>query len=253
MSAFIFGTAYIDSPQRAELVQMWIELNLHRNPEFPLVLIDSASDPMWRAMVPQSSDVQIHTVADGDPLPRLTPGLNWIDFPENLGHLSMHGVDGWGRAFCRGVELGLQHNYDYVINIETDLLFRPHIAQILQDVQIKDIEFLSGWERGHRFIENCICFMKTDYLRRTDFIGRYDWHAQKPGYPWPEQRMEMLTSDVLLVKPWQGLRDDFSQCASEHIPYLDYITHAHEPELYYQFLLPLMPPGWLPPSQRVGT
>lgn len=250
MRAFIYGTEYIQNPQRAELVQMWIELNQYLNPEFPLVVIDSGTDPIWRALIPQTRDIEIHTVKEGDPLPPLQPGLNWINFPENLGHLSVHGVDGWGRAFCRGVELAIAQNYDYAVNIECDLLFRPKVIDVLKMQHDKQIKFLTAWERYHHFMENCICFMNVDYLRRSDFIGRYDWRAQRQDSRLPELRMEDLTMDELFIKPWRGLRDNYNECRPEHIPQLDYLTQTRDSRLYYLFMQQIMPDGWQPPSQR---
>lgn len=249
MKAFIFGTAYIENPQRAELVQMWIELNEFLNPEFPLVIIDSASDPMWRNMALGGRNVEIHTVKEGDPLPPLKSGVNWIDFPENLGHPSIHGVDGWGRAFARAIEIGIAQNYDYVINIESDLLFRPKVMDVLKEQHDKQIKFMTAWERSYGFMENCICFMQTEYLRAIDFIGQYNWRVHRPDRL-PELRMEDITMKDLYVKPWRGLRDDFGHCQPEHVPNLDYLTHAHDQRLYYLFMEGIMPAGWKPPSLR---
>ncbi|HRJ12160.1 MAG TPA: hypothetical protein PKW15_02830, partial [Alphaproteobacteria bacterium] len=229
---------------------MGIELNAYLNPELPLVVVDSASDPIWRNMIPALREIEIYTVKDGDALPPLRPGLNWIDFPENLGHPSTHGVDGWGRAFCRGIEIAIAQNYDYVVNIESDLLFRPKVMEVLQIQQQKQIKFMTAWERTYGFMENCICFMETRYLRDHGYIEKYGWHEQKKGAVLPEQHMENILRDELFIKPWMGFRDDFSKVQPEHLPHLDYLTHAHDHRLYYLFMQQIMPSGWQPPSQR---
>lgn len=250
MQAFIYGTVYLQDPQRAELLQMWIELNQFLNPDLPLVIIDSGTDPMWRSLVPSAQGIEIHTVKEGNPLPPIKPGINWIDFPENLGHLSAHGVDGWGRAFCRGVELAIVQNYDYAVNIECDLLFRPRVMDVLKFQQQSKLKFIAAWERNYNFMENCICFMDVDYMRSHDFIGKYDWKAQHQQSRLPELRMEDILYDDLLIKPWRGLRDDAGKLQPEHMLHLDYITHAHDQRLYYVFMESIMPQGWKPPSLR---
>ncbi len=250
MKALIYGTVYIQSPERAELVQMWIENMLFINPDFPIVLIDSATDPLWRELIPQTRHISIHTVAEGDPLPELQLGLNWIDFPENLGHLMVHNIDGWGRAFCRGIELAITQNYDYVVNIESDLLFRPNVTDILKQMDEKNIKALCGFERNYGFIENCLCFMNTQYLKDIDFIGQYDWKAQTQENLAPELRTELLLGKEMFVRPWLGCRDDFGRVTVEQVRQFEYITHAHDQNLYYEFMKTFMPTNWAPPCER---
>ena len=249
MKAFIYGTVYLENPQRAELVQMWIELMQHINPEFDLLLVDSFTDPLWLNFVPSMKGVTVHSIKEGDPLPPLQKGVNWITFPENLGHLSKHGIDGWGRAFCRGIEFAIQHDYDYVINLESDLLFKLPVQGLLETVKKHCIGCLSCIDPHYFFMENCVCFMDVKFLKERGFIENYDWKNRKPQ-PLPEYICEAILAPKLFYKRFIGCRDDFGNVKEDQVTGFDYITHAHDQKIYYAFMKKNMPDGWMPPSQR---
>lgn len=249
MKAFIFGTVYLQDAARAELAQMWIELMQHLNPEFDLLFVDSFTDPLWRSLVPSLKDVPVHTIKEGDPMPPLQKGVNWITFPENLGHLSQHGVDGWGRAFSRGVQYAIDHNYDYVVNLECDLLFKPKVMDLLNVVKQHGIGTLSCVDPHYFFMENCICFMDVNFLKERGFVQNYDW-KNRQQQPLPEYVCEAILNPKLFYKRFIGCRDDFGQVKMEDVVKYDYITHAHDQNLYYAFMKQNMPAGWVPPSQR---
>lgn len=268
--AFIFGTIYVDEPYKAELVQMWIELNQKLNPEYDLLIIDSQSDRLWSSMIPGAKDVPVHVIKEGDPLPSLQPGVNWIDFPTPGGHQNFNGVDGWGRAFSRGIEYAIQHGYEYAVNIECDLLFRNPVTPILDQMDAHKLNVVSTNVKYNKFfpqdwMENTIVFMRTDYLKRIDFIKKYnwngDWSHDKKLYV-PENRCQWIFGDDLFYKPWHGVRGDGGV---EHIKLLsdvenmDYLMHAQYAlnfqdgatmEIYYHFMRKYVGQDWIPPSQR---
>jgi hypothetical protein len=43
MSTLIFGTTYIDSPDREHLTHQWLMLTRHLNPDCDILMVDSAS------------------------------------------------------------------------------------------------------------------------------------------------------------------------------------------------------------------
>lgn len=265
---FIFGTIYVDSPMKAEFMQMWIELNQKLNPEFDLLVIDSKSDRVWFNLIPGIKDIPIHVVPDGDPMPPLERGLNWIDFPDNMGHHNQNGVDGWGRAFCRGIEYAIQHDYEYVINIECDMFFGKPAMPVLNQMDKHQLNFVSTGLKyspfPDYFMENTIMFMRTSFMRDVDFIKKYDWRKDwtKAGRAWdiPERRMETILGEEIFYKPWDGVRGHGGHAALKNtsdVQYLDYIMHAEHTklhpqpmELYYAFMRKYMGQDWIPPSQR---
>ncbi|HCM83643.1 MAG TPA: hypothetical protein PKW15_00660 [Alphaproteobacteria bacterium] len=266
--AFIFGTMYIDAPYKAELVQMWIELHQKLNPEYDLLIIDSHSERMWLDLIPAIKNIPIHEIKEGDPLPPLQRGVNWIDFPEGAGHQNFNGVDGWGRAFSRGVAFAIQHDYEYVVNLECDLLFRNPVTPILDQMDTHHLHVLSTNIKYNKFfpldwMENTIMFMRTSYLREKDFIRRYDWNGNwtrdNPLYV-PEHRCKAILEPEVFYKPWQGVRGDggidlITQLSD--VEEMDYIMHVqHAPnypqplELYYHFMRKYMGQDWIPPHRR---
>jgi len=258
--AFIYGTIYVDDPQKAELTQMWIELNQHLNPDFDILIVDSQSNKSWLGLIPAMQGVPIHTVAEGDQMPPLQRGVNWIDFPENMGHLNFNNLDGWGRAFCRGIDYAIQHDYEYAVNIETDMLFGVPVSDVLGQMDAHKLNIISTDMKytpfSHNYMENAIVFMRTSYMRQVDFVKKYDWRAQDknaPGFEIPEQRCRTLLEPEVFYKHWNGIRrlagaEDLKD--ENKIKDLVYMMHAEDQEYNYYFMRRYMPPGWQPPSWR---
>jgi hypothetical protein len=62
------------------------------------------------------------------------PRLQVYRFPDNIGHLARGGKDGWGRAFCKGLEMAIDGQYDYVVHIEGDSLFKRPVLPIIRQM-----------------------------------------------------------------------------------------------------------------------
>src|SRR5579872_7105927 len=107
----IFGTSYIADQQAKWLLQQWAAVTRKLNPDADMLVIDSASPVQFRLV-----DLDIRS----------------LGFTDNVGHLSRTGRDGWGRAFCFGLETALREKYDYAVHIECDLLFARPVAPIIK-------------------------------------------------------------------------------------------------------------------------
>ena len=58
-------------------------------------------------------------------------GLEVLQLGDNIGHLKLTGRDGWGRAFCAGLQRAIDGRYDWAVHIETDLLFARPVADVI--------------------------------------------------------------------------------------------------------------------------
>lgn len=212
----LFGTCYVDSPDRAELTRKWAALMLRLNSDCDIWLIDSKS-PM---------------------LPTLDQNVRVFSFAENIGHLSRPSVtpgkDGWGRAFCKGLQKALDGLYDYAVHIEADSLFRRQVMPICRDmrrdgIKVASIPVLSGNRVLRDWVETGLMFFDVRYLRQVEFIKKYDW-PNRQVRPTPEAVVLKILGNDLRWMPWKGIRQD----KSPHISHkniaaagYDWITHFH--------------------------
>lgn len=217
----IYGTSYIATPERMELTKLWAKLCAKLNPDCDLLLVDSAS-PF-------------------DPMKFMPENLLWIRrFHDNLGHLNAGGGDGWGRAFCYGLQFGIDEGYDRIAYIDADILFAKPVGPIFDKMERNGVKVSCPLDMNFQFLENGIVFMNPEYMRDIRFIERYDW-PNSPQMPLPERRFELLLEDALFTLPLRGCRNDFdlvtmANCREAFPWSWDYLTHAKDFNLYYRFL-----------------
>jgi hypothetical protein len=84
-----------------------------------------------------------------------------------------------------------------------------------------------------QWIETGLMFFSVDYIKQTNFIGKYDWPNRK-ATPTPERWIRMavlsgLDTDKLRIMPWKALRADKNQITVDNIAELDldWVTHQH--------------------------
>jgi SAM-dependent methyltransferase len=207
----IFATTYIDSEPRALLMRQWTDLHTRLNPDCDFLIVDSAS-PMASALPAQ---------------------CRVVSFSDNIGHLSRGGRDGWGRAFCRGLQEAIDGGYDYVVHVEGDSLFRLPIRTIIENM-VRDktdvastpvvgtARVMAGW------VETGLMFFRVGYLRDSKFIENYNWPARRVT-PTPEIVIGRLLGDRCKMMPWKALRGDKNQITHQNIVSLnlDWVTHCH--------------------------
>jgi Methyltransferase domain len=230
-STLVFGTFYVDSPDRDNLTDLWKKLHLALN----------ASSCDFLAVDSQSP---ISKFADWHPYDGKRHRRMYFNFPDNIGHLSRArttaGKDGWGRAFCKGLEIACELGYEYVAHIEGDSLLRLKVADVVRQMKDDGTECASTNVRGMKhqeletqWIETGLMFFSTDYLKRSDFVRRYDWPNRRVA-PTPERyiRLEILNKgcDHLRIMPWKALRADKNTITNDTIVGLDldWITHQHD-------------------------
>jgi hypothetical protein len=242
-STLLFGTFYIDSPDRDQLTDLWIKLHTTLNPDCDFLAVDSQS-PIQKFVG--------WTRYDGRRRPRM-----YFNFDDNIGHLSRRlvtqGRDGWGRAFCKGLEIAVKLGYEYAAHIEGDSLFRLSVSNITEQMKLEGIDCVSAKVNGlinsgaeHQWVETGLMMLSTDYLRRSNFIQRYDWPNRRVT-PTPERfiRQNILERDLnknqFRIMPWRAWRADKNKINKNNIISLnlDWITHQHdsgEQDVYRRFV-----------------
>lgn len=212
MKTLIAGTSYIKDQHALWLAQTWVALGKSLNPDSDLLLVD--------------------TPAPFDPVVELDcdSRLAIRQFPDNIGHLTSTGRDGWGRATMEALSYAIQHDYDYVALLDADLIFcqsSEAIFRMMEDehrvaCSVRCPEY--GWLEG-------IFFFNVRWLRATNFIRRYDWPNMQFGQL-PELIMESLIGADLYLLPLLGSRDDGQRVTPESARDLVWLTHNHDPETY---------------------
>ncbi|WP_217577333.1 methyltransferase domain-containing protein [Mesorhizobium sp. GbtcB19] len=220
----VFGTVFTDTPDKQRLAAQW--QTLHRSVNgwnVDLLLVDSAS-PL--------------------PLPLVEDGVQEYAFPDNIGHLARGGADGWGRAFCKGLEIAVDGQYDYVVHVEGDSLFLKPVLPIIRRMLADGIKAASvpvaGTKRQETgWAETGLMFFSVDYLWQSKFIERYAWRERRPR-PFPEQAIFDLLGEDLVMLPLNAERGDRGQITGANAAGFDWITHC-APEALDAFVEAAMP------------
>lgn len=220
MRSIIVSTSYVKDYKRMLLVELWGKLTKKLNPDTDIVVFDSAS-PM-------------------DPTPVLEPlGITVHRFPENVGHYSINGVDGWGRAYTTALDYAVDRGYDYVNYCDSDILFNTPIDGILDRMRHANVVAACPMDPVHLFIENGLMFFKCQYLKDSEFTSKYNW--EEPDGNIPEYRCEKLLADVLFTLPLKGLRNTNGTLTAHGLFHgfaygMHYLTHCDDFSLYHLFL-----------------
>jgi hypothetical protein len=220
MRTLIFGTSYIDTPEKLWLAERWLDLHTRLNPGADLVFVDSAS-----SIAPPGPTIQL--------------GDNIGHFWGLSGHDPKYG-DGWGRAFCTGLQYAAAQSYDYVGVVESDLLCKVPIITLVEQMESQGKGVAAPVAHPHLFLEVGLMVAKVSTIQSLGLVQRYDWRTL--GIM-PEMRVEgIVKSDLSHMPNLRGtrLRDNAAKAASIHLPSLHYLTHATRAE-FEEFLTCLTP------------
>lgn len=223
MKTLIFATTYIDSEQRRSLLDLWLTITRKLNPYCDILIVDSAS-PLQPII--DSSKHGLFVSYD----PSMTSKQMLHSFQDNIGHLSRGGRDGWGRAFCFGLQAALDGQYEYVVHIEGDSLFRLPVMPIVQQMKRTLAAVVSTEVRGtprveHQWVETGLMAFETAYVRGSNFIDKYDW-ANRSAVPTPENVIWNILGPALKLMAWRTQRSDCGQITVENVEEFDWITHV---------------------------
>lgn len=225
----IFSTSYVGDFARRDLVKLWAKVTTKLNPNTDILLIDSASpvDPRQFLEWPEYQD--------GEIAPRRI-----YRFDDNIGHLNISGQDGWGRAFCKGIQIAIDDGYDFIAHIDSDLIFCKPVRPIVDKMMNIGVNVAMPMSHPYMFTETAVLFVSVPYLKEINFIQKYDWQKPKNG-KLPEIRCEEIFADELFCLPLRGMRNDGNfinwQNFDKSFPYgLDFFTHSSDAGLYDRML-----------------
>jgi hypothetical protein len=217
MRVLIFGTVFVDSLDKKLLVDQWDQMHHALNPDCDKLLIDSASihEPLQHT--------RVHSFAD------------------NIGHLARGGHDGWGRAFCAGLDHAIDEGYDWVVHIEGDSLFRLPVLRLIADMEyynskVGGVPVRGTHKREVRWLETGIVFMKTSYLAKHEIAEKYNWRdgAGKKYPNTPEAVLAAMFADEVQLLNIKNMRDDMNVLTVDNVHQYDWISHT-DPEIYDAF------------------
>jgi hypothetical protein len=218
----IFGTTYVDTPEKKKLLEQWYNLLWQNNRQrCEYGYVDSAS--------PIS-------------VPRIMPEALGIMMPDNIGHLARGGMDGWGRAFCAGLDVAAGNGFEYVAHVEGDSLCRLDFSRIAERMQEERIAVASIPVTGTKhpekdWVETGLMVFSTAYLRESNMTIRYDWSNGKNDYPrTPEYRVRKLIGSELKMMPWRGIRNDKGEVTAANVNEYDWITHCEDHSVYDKYM-----------------
>lgn len=214
----IFGTTYIDSDHKQRLLHHWLNVTLHLNKDCDVLIVDSHS--------PRAFNLSI--------------GVRKFTFNDNIGHLHKslngrngpRGRDGWGRAFCKGLEIGIADGFEYIIFIEADSIFRLPCRPIVEQMKLDGTKVATTDVKGMvrnmpGWIETGLMFFNAKYVQESDFIRRYDWPNRKAS-PTPEAIIGGMIKDDVKLMPWRAFRGDKNTINKDNVLSLklDWLTHC---------------------------
>lgn len=239
----IFATTYVDCAERAQLTDQWLKAVTMLNPNCDIMVVDSQSpyQPMMSGL-PEFDNYE----------PRMSTGRMFFTFPDNIGHLSRKGRDGWGRAFSYGLEAAKAGGYEYVVHIEGDSLFRLPVMPIINGMKRDGIKAAtvpvnSGGSVLNGWAETGLMFFSVDFLRTSNFVAAYDWRRRGLS-PTPEVVIRRLLGGNLKFLPLNGQRGDKNNITHENIRglRLDWVTHCHNDVWAYDEFMDIILNGQKP-------
>ena len=208
----IIGTSYIHGAAASEMFRLWADTTLRLNPDADILVVDSAS-PME--------------------LPYYPPPLKYLNLPDNVGHLARGGKDGWGRAFSAGIGYAIRNEYEWVANIECDMLCAVPVEEIFAKMIRAGVKCCAPMAMPYHFTETGCSFWSVPYLAKSKLVETYDWQNSKPTGPLPEQRIDAICAEDMFALPMRGMRNDARYNADQiqaMFPFgIDWITHCELP------------------------
>ncbi len=158
MKILVFGTTYCASPARLRLLEQWAEALQRIAPDCDHLIVDSCSPVFDLASLPNLSRFDPLVTVPSETAPVAVGRRSALTFPDNIGHLSQGGRDGWGRAFCQGLICAMANGHDYVVHVEGDLLTRLDIPRLCLSMREGRINALGAITPNKGWLETGLVF-----------------------------------------------------------------------------------------------
>ncbi len=192
MKVLLFCTCWLPDLDRVFMLQSWL-----------------------RVARQQKADIQIiDTIGNFQPVVAGAHPGECIFVGTQIGHGSRDGdQDGWGRAFCKGIELAIEGNYDYAVHCEADMACRVDLMDVIALMEKEKKPIAAPWCSQVNAIETGLMFMSVPWLKENRFIERYDWPKIRPEMNvgdriarQPERVIGKIAGDDYLRLNWYGGR-----------------------------------------------
>ncbi len=128
-------------------------------------------------------------------------GVRVCELGNNIGHGSRIGdQDGWGRAFCKGIELAITGGYDYAVHVESDMACRVDCRDVIALMEKGENPFAAPYCSQVQNIETGLIYMSVKRLKELEFVNRYNW---------PKIRPEMSIEERIALQPEKVIGEIF--------------------------------------------
>ncbi len=173
MKILYFCTCWLPDLDRVFILQSWLRVARQQNVDIRLIDTTSQFNPVLSGI-----DVKYEEV---------------IGVGGNIGHGSRIGdQDGWGRAFCKGIELAITGGYDYAVHVESDMSCRVDCRDVIALMEKEGKPFAAPYCSQVQNIETGLMYMSVKRLKELDFVNRYNW---------PKIRPEMSIAERIALQP----------------------------------------------------
>jgi hypothetical protein len=223
MRVLITSSCYINSSARADELLLWARLTRMLNLDTEILLVDSCSPFDARALLNKNFSTNINVIARME---------------DNVGHPTTGG-DGWGRDLCWGIEYAASRAYDWIVFIESDLMFYKPITPIIEKLCRIGCLAAAPISFKYHWIETGLMFLSVPMLLATRFVEQYSWHTHTPPFGC-EAHVQRILDPEFLALPLRGLRNEEGELTlANHkalFPFgVDYLTHCADFSLYPSF------------------
>lgn len=236
LRTLVIGPNWTPNEEQRELCKLWAKCIDRVAPNCDVLVIDCDS-PFRPEVFLKWLDYTTYAYDHEFPMRRV------FDFGDNVGHLFSGGKDGWGRAICKGVEIAIAAQYDYLAVIETDTLFSRPITTIIEKMDRAGVKVACPLNITWQTISTSTMFFNVNYLKDINFVDQYDWpNRRKEGNEsLPERVCEHIFQDELFILPFRGIVNDRHQVTranlKEAFPFgCDWITHCKDFGVYEEFM-----------------
>lgn len=214
----IAGSCWLPDQDRAWLAHQWVRLAQLFDIGTPMLLVDCLSP---------------------EPVPT-HPLLTTIQIGENIGHLTVGGRDGWGRAAMTAFQYAIDQDFEWVAYWDADVLFLRSALELIFRMKVRGLVAAGALATPYPWQEGIYLFY-VPWMKQRNVIGRYNWEgAPRSNIPNAEQRMEAAIGPDYALLGLEGLRDDAGVVQVDNLKTVfprgcDWLTHSSRP--VYEALL----------------
>ncbi len=188
MKILYFCTCWLPDLDRVFMLQSWLRVAAQQSAHLTIINTDAGD-----------FGCDIMNVRYGG----MPSGVRVCELGNNIGHGSRIGdQDGWGRAFCKGIELAITGGYDYAVHVESDMACRVDCRDVIALMRASGKPFAAPYCSQVQNIETGLIYMDVNRLQEMEFVNRYNW---------PKIRPEMSIAERIALQPEKVIGEIFGE------------------------------------------